>query len=542
MLDGGQFIPGLSGGESSQPLGRPGRGGRGEALSAQRLGGLHLSTQTSGTLRPGCAQGPELFGGRRVREVRGPETTAARVTDADLVIVVRHIAHRDGTAGLSGHPRCDAGAPAPPHAMAGQLPRAAVVLEGERPQAGGGHVRDGSRIGLPCLKRSLSPQRFGTVLGIPPLCPVQHLRGEVLKRHGTGRLRPAARVFASPAGAGLGGGEGAAGQGREQHPVDGPVEVLHRALEMRAAGGKILHPHAHRAERRGDGGRQEVLAPVHPHLLRCPSRRAAGLRTQNSGAQRDQHGGAGRNARSDRDAGDGVGGAVGEPRHPRAHQVTAGIDQQRCLDMIGLPHVIAPRGRPFAEDVLRACRIRPRGKTRPLPHREITTHRAQKRRQRRHRVQQRHRSRQGARGRSRGLRRRRRLTVTTAGLGPGHQLTVDRRSAAAPARQHASSTRISPVTSNLSPLRSPGRIAARGDRKASASHRHTIRSHTPKHSPARRTCSRDSRRSARSASRRRTAGARNTVNDSSPRTPARSSGGAIDCPPTPCPLRSHPFP
>ncbi|GGW74494.1 hypothetical protein GCM10010381_69090 [Streptomyces xantholiticus] len=71
MLDGGQFVPGLSGGEGSQPLGRPGRGGRGEALSAQLLGGFHLGAQTSGTLRTDCAQGIELFGGGRVREVRG---------------------------------------------------------------------------------------------------------------------------------------------------------------------------------------------------------------------------------------------------------------------------------------------------------------------------------------------------------------------------------------------------------------------------------------------------------------------------------------
>ncbi|MFK4122477.1 hypothetical protein [Streptomyces longwoodensis] len=41
-------------------------------LSAQRLGSLDLGTQTWGPLRAGCAQGIELFGGGRVREVRGP--------------------------------------------------------------------------------------------------------------------------------------------------------------------------------------------------------------------------------------------------------------------------------------------------------------------------------------------------------------------------------------------------------------------------------------------------------------------------------------
>ncbi|MFF1659604.1 helicase associated domain-containing protein [Streptomyces sp. NPDC058255] len=45
MLGGGQFASGLVGGEGSQPLSRPGRDGRGEALSAQRLGGFHFRAQ-----------------------------------------------------------------------------------------------------------------------------------------------------------------------------------------------------------------------------------------------------------------------------------------------------------------------------------------------------------------------------------------------------------------------------------------------------------------------------------------------------------------
>lgn len=220
---------------------------------------------------------------------------------------------------------------------------------------------------------------------------------------------------------------------------------------MGAVGRKVLHRHAHRAERCGDGGRQEVFSPVHPHLLRGPSRRPIRVFPQYGGAQRGQHGGAGRSTGGDGGAGDDFGGGVHEPGHPWAHQFAVGIDQQRRLHMVGLPHVIAPGERPFAEDVVRAGCVRSRGKTGPLPRGEITAHRTQERRQRRHRLQQRHRRRRRAPRRRHGSRRRRRLTVTAAGCGPGHQLAVHGGGVAVPVRQqHPDLPRdLEPATATL---------------------------------------------------------------------------------------------
>lgn len=90
------------------------------------------------------------------------------------------------------------------------------------------------------------------------------------------------------------------------------------------------------------------------------------------------------------------------------------------------------------------------------------------------------------------------ILITGATNGPGVALaegpsrppvraraTNSRWTAEASPCQYAGSTRISLVISNRSPLCRPRRSAARGDLEASAGHRHTVRSDTPRHSPGR---------------------------------------------------------
>ncbi len=118
---------------------------------------------------------------------------------------------------------------------------------------------------------------------------------------------------------------GVAGQRGEEHPLGAPVEVLHRALQVRGVGGQVVHRDGERAERGGDGTGEEVLAAVDPHQSGQAADRtvgAVGFVAGDRGAQRRQDRVAGRGVRSDRDAGDGVVGAVDEAGHPRAHQLT----------------------------------------------------------------------------------------------------------------------------------------------------------------------------------------------------------------------------
>ncbi len=101
----------------------------------------------------------------------------------------------------------------------------------------------------------------------------------------------ARRPSPGPGGAARGGGVGVAGQGGEEHPLRAPVQVLHRALQMRAVGGQIVPGDGESAECGGDGAREEVLAAVDAHQGRQAADRpvrAVRLVAGDRGAQRCQ--------------------------------------------------------------------------------------------------------------------------------------------------------------------------------------------------------------------------------------------------------------
>ncbi|ARX80635.1 hypothetical protein SMD44_00033 [Streptomyces alboflavus] len=184
----GQFPGGFGGGDRVQAAGLGCLGGRGETGMAQLLGGFGLGPQAAGTPVACSAQRGALFVGGLVGEVGGAQPAAVRVADLDLVKVVRHATDSDLAACLSGHPVGDVVAVAEADAVAGDGAGAAVVLEREGPQVGGGDVVERGRIGLPGLKRGRAVKCGRVVFGVPPLCPGQQLLGERLEGQRRGRL------------------------------------------------------------------------------------------------------------------------------------------------------------------------------------------------------------------------------------------------------------------------------------------------------------------------------------------------------------------
>jgi hypothetical protein len=302
---------------------------------------------------------------------------SGRVVDLDPVVVVRHVADPDLDAGLAGHPRAHVVA-LPEADPAGGQRAGAGVFQGERPQICGRHVPQRGGIVLPRLKRGLPSQRSRPMPGVPPERPGQQPGGEVLEAEQHLVLR-AGGPFA---GARL---TRIAGQPGQEHALHRPVQALHRALEVRGVGRQVLHRHVQDVERGGHRPGQEVLAPVHPHLLRQTAERAVGVLAQDRRAQRGQHRLPRRMPRRDRDTGDRVRRAVGEPRDPRPAWGSLDIDQHRGLDMIGLPHLVTPPRPGQKHIVLARCPL-PSRKPGPLPRRQITLDRPVQRRNRRRRL------------------------------------------------------------------------------------------------------------------------------------------------------------
>lgn len=90
--------------------------------------------------------------------------------------------------------------------------------------------------------------------------------------------------------------------------------------------------------------------------------------------------------RRHRDTGDRVRRAVGEPLNPRPAGPAVDLDQHRRLDVIGLPHLIAPAPRPGQKHIMLARRPLATGEPGPLPRRQITTDRPVQSRNRRRRI------------------------------------------------------------------------------------------------------------------------------------------------------------
>ena len=277
-----------------------------------------------------------------------------------------------------------------------------------------------------------------------------------------------------------------------------PVQALHGALEVRGVGGQVLHRHVQEIERGGHRPGQEVLAAVHPYLLRQAAERAVGVLAQDRGAQRGQHRLPRRMPRRDRDAGDRVRRAVGEPGDPRPAGLAVDVDQHRGLHVVGLPHLVAPAPRPGQEHIVLARRPLPSRKPGPLPRRQITADRPVQRRNRRRRLP----------------------------LAPGRasgQLTMDRRDVPLP--QAPAGARTSGVTVNRSRdtrARSPGATAAdRPARRRPATA--TPHAPAPPTTSAAVTCRVVSFSSRRRASSRRTAGPRNADREEEGRPPRASA-------------------
>jgi hypothetical protein len=251
------------------------------------------------------------------------------------------------------------------------------------------------------------------------------------------------------------------------------------------------------------------------------------------GAQRGQDRGAGRRAGGGGDAGDRFGRAVDEPRDIRVDEVAVGVHTQRVLDVVGCPGVVAPGPGAFGEHAGRPGRFGPCG-DRPAPG-----------------VRSRRSARRNVNNDGSGSSNGRRPAVRPGsgmplGRGGGEageaaspavvpdpvavraRTTSSRWTAQPLPRRYAGNTRMSGVISNRSPQRAPGERAVAGVVVASASQRHTVRSDTPRQCAVVWTCTRVRRRSARSASRRRTAGARRAVDDTVSRT--GSPGSVEDSP------------
>jgi hypothetical protein len=128
---------------------------------------------------------------------------------------------------------------------------------------------------------------------------------------------------------------------------------------------------------------QENPATDHPYLLGHPVERA-----RDRGAQRREHRLPRRVPRRDRDAGDRVRRAVGEPGDPRPAGLALDVGRHRRLHVVRLPHLVAPAPRPGQESIMLArrplpCRPLPCRKSGPLLRRQITADRPVQRRQRR---------------------------------------------------------------------------------------------------------------------------------------------------------------
>lgn len=264
-------------------------------------------------------------------------------------------------------------------ALGGEHPDTAVVLQGERPQCVRADLARRRRIRLPHLKRGPALQRPRVVGGVPPGHPVQQAGGKVLEvqEHLVLRPRPA------PARARL---TYVAGQRGQEHRLNGPVQALHRALEVRGVGGQVLHLHGQGVERGDHRPRQEVLAPVHAYLLREPALRPERLLAHHGRPERGQDRLPRRMPRGDRHTHDRVRRAVHEPGDPRPTRSALDVDQDRGLDVIGLPHLVPPAPRPGQEHIMLAGLTLTTGKPRPLPRRQITPDRTVQRRNRRRRI------------------------------------------------------------------------------------------------------------------------------------------------------------
>ncbi|OEJ49670.1 hypothetical protein BGK72_01475 [Streptomyces agglomeratus] len=70
-------------------------------------------------------------------------------------------------------------------------------------------------------------------------------------------------------------------------------------------------------------------------------------------------------------------------------QVAVGVHAKRGLDVVGLPHVVAPRPRALGERIVGTGGLGALAVAGPLPRGQIAAHGAQERRQRRDRGEQR---------------------------------------------------------------------------------------------------------------------------------------------------------
>ncbi len=214
------------------------------------------------------------------------------------------------------------------------------------------------------------------MLGVPPRHPVQqHLHEVRIRQQVLHRIRPVRLRRASTM--------RVAREGDQQHLLYRTVEAVSYPSDT-ACTPADLHRNREGTPSTLHRLTQELLAPVHPHHPRQATDQTVGLGPADRRAQRRQHRVPGRLVRRERHPDNHLRRNIDEPRHPRTHHQAFEIHTNRDPLVVPLPTGVPVRGRALAVHVIPAPRRLTPTQTRPLPRRQIASHRPLHRRQRRH--------------------------------------------------------------------------------------------------------------------------------------------------------------